>query len=43
MTEQLDPESQRRQVIRQRNIATGLVLTGLVVLFFFITIAKMHG
>lgn len=42
MTDPLDPESQRQKVIRQRNIALALVLGGFVLLFFFITIAKMH-
>lgn len=41
-----DPESpdymaQRNKVIRQRNIALGLVLGFFVVLFFAITIVKM--
>lgn len=44
---QIDPNSpdymeQRRKVIRQRNVALGLVLTFFAVLFFAITIAKMH-
>ena len=47
MTQLPDPESpdyadQRKKVIRQRNVATGLVLVFFVVLFFAITIAKMH-
>ena len=47
MTQLPDPESpptmdQRKKVIRQRNIATGLVLGFFVILFFAITIAKMH-
>ena len=32
---------QRRKVIRQRNVATALVLAFFAVLFFAITIAKM--
>ncbi|MFM6930754.1 MAG: hypothetical protein ACKOUT_00755 [Novosphingobium sp.] len=32
---------QRQKVIRQRNVALGLVLGALAVLFFAITIAKM--
>ena len=40
--ESTDPMEQRKKVIRQRNIVTGLVLAFFVVLFFAITIAKMH-
>jgi len=47
MTNLPDPKSpdymeQRKKVIRQRNLATALVLGFFVVLFFAITIAKMH-
>ena len=41
MTQQPDSEEQRRKIQRGRNIALGLVLGGLVVLFYLITIAKM--
>ncbi|MBC2665796.1 CoxF protein [Novosphingobium flavum] len=46
MTDTPDPESpeymeRRKQVIRQRNVATALVLGFFVVLFFAITIVKM--
>jgi hypothetical protein len=42
-----DPDSpdyvaQRNKVIRQRNVALGLVLAFFVILFFAITIAKIH-
>jgi hypothetical protein len=37
-----DPYAERNRVIRQRNIALGLVLTFFVVLFFAITVVKMH-
>ncbi len=37
----LDPQEQRKRIIAGRNRALGLVLLGLVVLFFAITIAKM--
>lgn len=37
-----DHEARRKAVIRQRNIATALVLGFFVVLFFAITVAKMH-
>lgn len=36
----LDPLAERNRIIRGRNIALGLVLAGLAVLFFIITIAK---
>lgn len=34
-------DEQRKMIQRGRNRAMGLVLTGLAVLFFFITIVKM--
>lgn len=37
-----DPEAERKRIQRGRNIALALVLGGLAVLFFFLTIAKMH-
>lgn len=37
---QLDPEAERRRIIKGRNRALALVLFSLVVLFFAITIAK---
>ncbi|MEP6866968.1 MAG: hypothetical protein ABJA20_00480 [Novosphingobium sp.] len=37
-----DPESERNRIIRQRNIIMALALGALVVLFFFITIAKIR-
>ncbi|HET9627899.1 MAG TPA: hypothetical protein VFP14_00265 [Novosphingobium sp.] len=47
MTQFPDPESpdymeQRKKVIRHRNVVTGLVLAFFVVLFFAISIAKLH-
>ena len=36
-----DPEAERRRIIKGRNNALALVLLGLVVLFFFISIAKL--
>ena len=38
----VDPYATRNRVIRQRNIALGLVLTFFVVLFFAITVVKMR-
>ena len=35
------PLSKRHKQMRWRNIAVALILVGLVVLFYFITIAKM--
>ncbi|MFN3516262.1 MAG: hypothetical protein ACK4YM_03765 [Novosphingobium sp.] len=37
----LDPMEQRKQIIASRNRVLALVLFGLVVLFFAISIAKM--
>ena len=39
--ESVDPEEQRRRIIRSRNRVTALVLVAFVVLFFAITIVKM--
>ena len=39
---ELDPAKERRRIQRGRNVALGLVLGGLAVLFFLITIAKIH-
>ena len=36
-----NPEAERQRIIRSRNRALGLVLAGLAVLFFVISIAKM--
>jgi hypothetical protein len=41
MEPKFDPYAARNRVIRQRNIALGLVLAFFVVLFFAITIVKM--
>ena len=38
-----DPEAERKRIIKGRNTALALLLFGLVVLFFFITIAKKMG
>lgn len=37
---QLDPNAERQRIIKGRNRALALVLFGLVVLFFAITIVK---
>ena len=41
MTPEEQAEFQRRQ--RSRNLAVGLLLLGFVILFYFITIAKIGG
>ena len=41
MDPKFDPYARRNRVIRQRNIALGLVLAFFVVLFFAITVVKM--
>ena len=43
MENPLDQGAERRRIQRGRNIALGLVLGGLVILFYFITIAKISG
>lgn len=40
MTQPFDENEARKRVIRQRNVAMGLLLGGLVVLFFAITVVK---
>jgi hypothetical protein len=37
----LDPNAERNRIIRARNKAMALVLVGLVVLFFAITVVKV--
>jgi hypothetical protein len=37
----LDPDAERRRIIRSRNIVLGLLLAAFVVLVFAISIAKM--
>jgi hypothetical protein len=37
----IDPEAERRRIIRGRNVVLALVLAGFVVLVFAISIAKM--
>lgn len=38
-----DYDTERRRIQKSRNIAMALVLGGLAVLFFFITLAKFGG
>lgn len=38
-----DPESERRRIIKSRNIVVALLLVGMVLLFYFITIARLGG
>ncbi len=41
MTEQPDSQTQRKRIIRQRNLVLGGVLVAFVVLIFAISIVKM--
>jgi hypothetical protein len=41
MEHPIDPDAERRRIQRGRNVALGLVLGGLALLFFLITIAKL--
>ncbi len=43
MENPLNHDEERRRIQRGRNIAMGLLLGGLAVLLFFITIAKISG
>lgn len=36
-----DPDSERKRIMKSRNLALGLLLGGMVVLFYFIAIARM--
>lgn len=39
----VDPDAERKRIIKGRNIALGLLLGGLAVLFFMITLARIGG
>lgn len=36
-------EAERRRIQKQRNLVLGLILGGLVILFYFISIARIGG
>jgi hypothetical protein len=38
-----DPETERRRIQRSRNIVLGLLLAGMVALFYFVAIARMSN
>lgn len=41
MTNEIDPDAERKRIIRSRNNVLALLLGGMALLFFFISIAKM--
>ena len=41
MSAPVDPEGERKRIQRSRNRVVGLLLAGLVILVYFISIAKM--
>jgi hypothetical protein len=43
MTDPTDPEAERRRIIKSRNLVLALLLVGMVLLFYFITIARLGG
>jgi hypothetical protein len=43
MTDPVDTEAERRRRIKGRNIAVALLLVGMVLLFYFVTIARLGG
>jgi len=43
MTDPVDTEAERRRRIKSRNIAVALLLFGMVLLFYFVTIARLGG
>jgi hypothetical protein len=38
-----DPQAERKRIIRQRNLMLGGLLGAMVVLFYFISIARLGG
>jgi hypothetical protein len=38
-----DPETERKRIIKQRNLILGGLLGAMVVLFYFISIARIGG
>ncbi|MEY4238292.1 MAG: hypothetical protein RL339_893 [Pseudomonadota bacterium] len=38
-----DPEAERKRIIKQRNLMLGGLLGAMVVLFYFISIARIGG
>jgi hypothetical protein len=38
-----DPDAARKRIIKQRNLMLGLLLGGMVALFYFISIARLGG
>lgn len=38
-----DPNAERKRIIKQRNLMLGLLLGGMVLLFYFISIARLGG
>ena len=38
-----DPEATRKRIIKQRNLMLGGLLAAMVVLFYFISIARLGG
>ncbi len=43
MTDPTDPDTERARIVRSRNVALALLLGGMAVLFFFITLARLGG
>jgi hypothetical protein len=38
-----DPQAERKRIIKQRNLMLGGLLAAMVVLFYFISIARLGG
>lgn len=43
MTDPHDSETERARIVRSRNLVLALLLGGMALLFFFITLARLGG
>jgi uncharacterized membrane protein len=43
MTDPIDREAERRRILKSRNWVVALLLVGMCVLFYFITLARVGG
>ncbi len=43
MTDPIDPEAERKRILKSRNLVVALLLVGMGALFYFITLARIGG
>ncbi len=43
MTDPIDSEAERKRILKSRNLVVAALLVGMVVLFYFITLARVGG